>query len=125
MLFSSITFLYYFLPIVFIVYFIVPKSWKNVVLLLSSLFFYAWGEPKYVILMLISIVCGYLFGLLIERHRGKPLAKAWMILSIAVSLSFLVYFKYADFFIGNFNRVFGMDSPFLSLALPWHQGSTP
>lgn len=118
MLFSSITFLYYFLPIVFIVYFIVPKSWKNVVLLLSSLFFYAWGEPKYVILMLISIVCGYLFGLLIERHRGKPLAKVWMILSIAVSLSFLVYFKYADFFIGNFNRAFDAEYPLLAIALP-------
>ena len=118
MLFSSITFLYYFLPIVFIVYFIVPKSWKNVVLLFSSLFFYAWGEPKYVILMVISIVCGYLFGLLIEQYRGKQLAKIWMILSVAVSLSFLVYFKYADFFIGNFNRAFGTEYPLLAIALP-------
>lgn len=118
MLFSSITFLYYFLPVVFIAYFIVPKSWKNVVLLLSSLFFYAWGEPKYVILMLISIGFGYLFGLLIERHRGQRLSLVWTVVSVAISLSFLVYFKYADFFIGNFNRVFGTDSPLLRIALP-------
>ena len=118
MLFSSITFLYYFLPIVFIVYFIVPKSWKNAVLLISSLFFYAWGEPKYVILMVISIFLGYLFGLLIERHRGQTAGRIWMILSVAVSLSFLVYFKYADFFIGNFNALFGRDVPLLQIVLP-------
>ncbi len=118
MLFSSITFLYYFLPIVFIVYFIVPKSWKNVVLLLSSLFFYAWGEPKYVILMLISIGFGYLFGLLIEKHRGGRLSLVWTVISVGISLSFLVYFKYADFFVDNFNRLFGKDSPLLMIVLP-------
>ena len=118
MLFSSITFLYYFLPLVFIVYFIVPKSWKNVVLLISSLIFYAWGEPKYVILMLISIACGYLFGLLIEKHRGGKLALTWTILSVVISLSFLLFFKYADFFIGNFNRLLQAEYPLLKLALP-------
>ena len=118
MLFSSITFLYYFLPIVFIVYFIVPKSWKNIVLLVSSLIFYAWGEPKYVILMVISIAFGYLFGLLIERSRGQKARRTWMILSVAVSLALLAYFKYADFFIGNFSRLFGKDSFLLDIALP-------
>ncbi|MBQ8663976.1 MAG: MBOAT family protein [Eubacterium sp.] len=118
MLFSSITFLYYFLPLVFILYFIVPKSWKNIVLLLSSLFFYAWGEPKYVILMLVSIGFGYLFGLLIEKHRSRSLAKLWTAISVAISLSFLVYFKYADFFIANFNRAFGTDSSLLAIVLP-------
>lgn len=118
MLFSSITFLYYFLPIVFIVYFIVPKSWKNVVLLISSLLFYAWGEPKYVILMVVSIAFGYLFGLLIERNRGQKASRNWMILSIAVSLALLGYFKYADFFIGNFSRLLGKESFLLQIALP-------
>ena len=64
MLFSSIPFLFYFLPCVFVLYFLVPMRWKNTVLLLASLFFYAWGEPKYVVLMLVSIAQGYLFGLL-------------------------------------------------------------
>lgn len=118
MLFSSITFLYYFLPLVFIVYFIVPKSWKNVVLLISSFIFYAWGEPKYVILMAISIGFGYLFGLLIERARGQKTCRIWMIISVAISLSFLVYFKYADFFIGNFNALFGREVALLQIALP-------
>ena len=71
MLFSSIPFLYTFLPCVLILYFLVPGCLKNTVLLLSSLFFYAWGEPKYMLLMLVSIVQGYGFGLLIEKHRGQ------------------------------------------------------
>lgn len=67
MLFSSVPFLYYFLPVVLILYFLVPKQLRNRVLLLSSLFFYAWGELKYIILMIVSILLGYLFGILIER----------------------------------------------------------
>ena len=89
MLFSSIPFLYYFLPCVLILYFIAPKCLKNSVLLLSSLVFYAWGEPKYVILMAISIVLGYVFGLLIEAWRGTKLSKFFLILSIVTSLGML------------------------------------
>ena len=100
LVFSSIPFLYYFLPAVLIIYFIAPKQLKNAVLLLSSLVFYAWGEPKYVFLMLVSIACGYIFGLLIEKSRSSAKkAKLFLGISVAISLGFLLYFKYTDFFI--------------------------
>ncbi len=118
MLFSSIPFLYFFLPIVLLLYFIVPKKLKNSVLLLSGLVFYAWGEPKYVVIMIISILVGYVFGLLIERFRGKKLSKLFMILSVMVDLGLLVYFKYVDFFIENFNNATGLGIPLLRIALP-------
>ena len=107
MLFSSIPFLYYFLPPVLALYFFSPKKWRNAVLLLASLIFYGWGEPRYVLLMLVSVFFGYLFGLLIERFRETPASKAACILSVAVSLSFLLYFKYTDFFLESFNAVTG------------------
>ena len=118
MLFSSIPFLYYFLPIVLIAYYIVPKAAKNLVLLISSLIFYGWGEPKYVFLMLATVFFGYIFGLLIEKFRGQALSKVFLVLSILTSVTGLVYFKYADFFIANFNNVTGLSLPFLRLALP-------
>ena len=80
MLFSSIPFLYYFLPCVMLLYFLAPRKLKNSVLLLSSLFFYGWGEPKYLVLMLISITQGYVFGLLIEKYREKKISKLFLIL---------------------------------------------
>ena len=118
MLFSSIPFLYYFLPAVFLLYFIAPKKLKNTVILLSSLFFYAWGEPKYVILMIISITIGYVLGLLIEKFRGKKLSKIFLALSVIFSVGALGYFKYADFFISNFNAATGLSVPLLRIALP-------
>ena len=119
MLFSSIPFLYYFLPCVLLLYLIAPRCLKNAVLLVSSLVFYAWGEPRYVILMAISIALGYVLGLLIERFRERPrLKKAMMALSVVTSVGLLGYFKYADFFIGNFNAVTGMSVPLLKIALP-------
>lgn len=87
-------------------------------LLLASLIFYAWGEPKYVLLMLASILSGYGFGLLQERYRGQKGAKLVCGLSVAVSLSFLLYFKYADFFLENFNAATGLGVPLLRIALP-------
>ena len=118
MLFSSIPFLYYFLPLVLAVYFLIPARFRNAVLLLASLIFYAWGEPKYVLLMLASILSGYGFGLLQERYRGQKGAKLVCGLSVAVSLSFLLYFKYADFFLENFNAATGLGVPLLRIALP-------
>ncbi len=118
MLFSSLSFLYYFLPCVLIIYFLAPKKLKNSVLLLSSLFFYAWGEPKYVLLMLLAILCGYLFALLIERYRGRRLSRLFLILSVSLSAAILGFFKYADFFIQNFNAVTGLSLPLLKIALP-------
>ncbi len=118
MLFSSITFLYWFLPCVLILYFISPKCLKNAVLMLVSLFFYAWGEPKYVVLMIASILCSYVSGLLIEKFRGKAGAKVTLWISAALFLGALGYFKYADFFITNFNAVTGLSVPLLRIALP-------
>ncbi len=118
MLFSSIPFLYYFLPVVLILYFVVPKKLKNTVLLLTSLVFYGWGEPKYVVLMIASILIGYVSGLLIEAFSQKKQAKIFLLLSVAINLGFLGYFKYADFFIDNFNAVTGLSVPFLRIALP-------
>lgn len=119
MLFSSIPFLFYFLPCVLILYLIAPQCLKNTVLLLSSLVFYAWGEPRYVIWMLLAITLGYIFGLLIERFKEKKrISKLFMILSVASSLAMLGYFKYVDFFIGNFNAITGLSIPLLKIALP-------
>jgi len=118
MLFSSIAFLYYFLPVVLLLYFISPKPFKNPVLLISSLVFYGWGEPKYVFLMIATVLVGYVFGLLIEHYRGKLVSKLFLTLSVLTSLAGLVYFKYADFFIANFNAATGLSVPLLKLALP-------
>ena len=118
MLFSSIPFIYYFLPAFLIIYYLVPKSLKNTVMLLASLVFYAWGEPKYVVLMVITIVIGYVSGLLIEKFRGKTLAKVFLVGSVGIDLALLGYFKYADFFISTVNSVVGSDIPLLRVALP-------
>ena len=99
-------------------YLLAPKFLKNTVLLLASLVFYAWGEPRYVVIMLISVALGYLFGLLIERFREKPVSKLFLTLSVICSLSFLIYFKYADFFIENFNAATGLSVPLLKIARP-------
>lgn len=119
MLFSSIPFLYWFLPCVVFLYFAAPRGLKNTALLLSSLFFYGWGEPVYVLWMLLAIVMAYLSGLLIERFRGTlRLARIFLVLSVSFSLAMLGYFKYADFFIRNFNAVTGLSVPLLRMALP-------
>lgn len=118
MLFSSITFLYYFLPLVLILYFAVPKNLRNLVLLLSSLIFYGWGEPKYIILMGISIGVNYILGILIEKHLDTKMAKFLLVISVCFSLGLLGYFKYANFFISNINRVTGLSMPVLSIVLP-------
>ena len=118
MLFSSIPFLYYFFPVVLIVYYAVPKTVKNLVLLLASLVFYGWGEPLYVFLMMASILLGYVFGILIEKYHDTTRAKVCMIISVAISLGLLGYFKYADFFIKNFNGATGLSLPLLNVVLP-------
>lgn len=101
MIFSSITFLFYFLPIVLGIYYIVPRKCKNIVLLISSLAFYFYGEPKYILLMIISILITYIFGILIEKNRKTPKAKLYLITSIIISVGLLVYFKYTNFIIKN------------------------
>ena len=118
MLFSGLTFLYYFLPAVLIAYFLVPDGWKNGVLLFFSLFFYAWGEPKLALLMVVTILVFYLCGLAIGRANGQTARKRWMIVSVAIGLGLLGLFKYADFFIGSVNAVTGLSLPLLRLVLP-------
>lgn len=118
MLFSSIPFLYYFLPTVLIVYFLAPRQLKNTVLLLFSLFFYGWGEPKYLVLMVFSILLFYGCGLAIGYSRKVAQKKFWLIVSIVISLALLGIFKYADFFVSSFNAVTGLSIPLLRLALP-------
>ncbi len=118
MLFSSIPFLYYFLPTVLMVYFLVPRCLKNAVLLISSLVFYAWGEPRYVVLMIATILLFYGCGIAIGRCHQKKWKKFWLIVSVVVSIGLLAIFKYADFFVGSFNAVTGLSVPLLRLALP-------
>ncbi len=118
MLFSSIPFLYYFLPGVLLLYAVSPKKLKNATLFLASLVFYGWGEPRYVFLMLATVAVSYLWGLLIEKKRGTVWSKVFMILSVLCSFSALLYFKYADFFIENFVALTGLSIPLLNIALP-------
>lgn len=118
MLFSSLTFLYYFLPLTAGLYFLAPGRMKNMVLLLASLLFYGWGEPRYVLLMGLSIVSGYGFGLLVDRYRGKWPGRIFCILSVMVSLSFLLYFKYANFFLESIQAITGQVLPILRISLP-------
>ena len=118
MLFSSLTFLYYFLPAVLLCYFLSPKAWRNGVLLIFSLLFYAWGEPKYVFLMMFTIISGYVLGLLTERYRGDKKAKLFLTAAVVIDLAFLAVFKYTDFFIDSFNSAAGLSLPLLKIALP-------
>ena len=118
MLFSSIPFLYYFLPAVMLVYFLSPWKCKNAVLLVSSLIFYGWGEPKLLFLMILTIGLFFGCGLAIENAKEQKRKKFWLTVSVVISLSLLGLFKYADFFIGSFNQVTGQSLPLLKLALP-------
>ena len=121
MVFSSLLFLFRFLPAILLVYYIVPRQWRNLVLLLFSLAFYAWGEPIYIILMLASIVVSYIGGVLVDRFKQAEkmkAAKAELIISSAINLSLLAFFKYADFAIETVNSLTGTRIAGLQLALP-------
>ncbi len=118
MIFSSVPFLYYFLPITLLAYFIVPRSFKNAVLMTASLLFYGWGEPRYLVLMVVSILVGYSGALLIEKYHGTKSSLVLTWITVGILLSFLGYFKYANFFIDNFNAITGLSVSFLRIALP-------
>ncbi len=118
MLFSGIPFLYYFLPAVILCYFLSPKILKNTVLLAFSLVFYAWGEPKYVLLMLATIALFYICGLAMDKAQSGQWKKFWLSVSVVISLGLLAVFKYADFFVESFNAATGLSVPLLRLALP-------
>lgn len=121
MVFSSLLFLFLFLPVVLVLYFLVPRRFRNLVLLLVSLFFYAWGEPLYVLLMIATIIIDYIHGLLVERFqkRGQGRrARIAVISAIIINIGMLGFFKYTDFVIGNINGIFGAAIPLLKIALP-------
>ena len=114
MVFSSISFLYYFLPMVLLFYFIVPSKFKNVVLLIFSLLFYFYGEPKYIWVLILSCVINYIFGLIIEKHHKK----IYLILDITFNLLLLCYFKYTNFFIQNINNLFSSNLSLIDVVMP-------
>ncbi|MGN1001642.1 MAG: MBOAT family O-acyltransferase [Oscillospiraceae bacterium] len=118
MLFSSISFLYVFLPVTLLVYFLVPRRWKNAVLLLASLVFYFFGEPVYVLLLLFSSLSDWAHSLYIEKHRGTKRAKGALVSSLVINLAMLGFFKYADFLIGSVNALLGSNLPLLGVPLP-------
>ena len=119
MVFSSTIFLCVYLPLVLLGYYICPKKGKNLFLLIVSLIFYAWGEPKYVFLMIFSILVNYVFGLLMDKHReNKKRLKLMLVISVIIDLGLLSVFKYTDFIITNINSVFGAGFDLLNIALP-------
>ncbi len=119
MVFSSTVFLCIFLPLVLLGYYICPKRGRNLFLLIASLVFYAWGEPKYVFLMIFSIIANYVFGLLMDKfRRNSRRLRLMLVLSVVVDLGLLGVFKYTDFIISNLNAAFGASFDLLKLALP-------
>lgn len=119
MVFSSTIFLCVYLPLVLLGYYICPKKGRNLFLLIVSLVFYAWGEPKYVFLMIFSILVNYIFGRLMDKNRGRQKRmKLMLVLSVVIDLGLLSVFKYTDFIITNVNAIFGSSFDLLNIALP-------
>jgi len=119
LVFSSLVFIFVFLPITLFIYYLSPKKLKNLVLLISSLIFYAWGEPIYIFLMIFTTVFSYVSAILIDKYKSKKTSSlAIFILSVAVNLSVLCFFKYYGFFIDNINNLFSMNIKFKKLPLP-------
>ena len=119
MVFSSTIFLCVYLPLVLLGYYICPKKGRNLFLLIVSLVFYAWGEPKYVFLMIFSILVNYIFGRLMDKNRGRQKRmKLLLVLSVVIDLGLLSVFKYTDFIITNVNAIFGANFDLLNIALP-------
>jgi len=116
MVFSSITFLFYFLPITLALYYLLPKKCRNYVLLVVSLIFYAFGEPTYILLMIFSIIFTYIYGLLIDKYRDK--SKIFLVLAICTSIGLLIYFKYTNFIIKNINLWLTNKIDFINVVLP-------
>ena len=119
MVFSSIVFLYIFFPIMLLIYFAVPKKLKNAVMILASLVFFAWGEIRYIFIMLILAVMDFFCGKGINKNEGnKPKQKLYLFIDIGVNLLILFFFKYADFIIANINEILNTQIPLLNIPLP-------
>ncbi len=121
MVFSSILFLFRFLPIVLALYFLAPVKFRNLILFIMSLIFYAWGEPVYVVLMIFSTIVDYTHGRMVQKFKDQgKMKKARLVVasSVIINLLLLGFFKYSDFLIGNINSIFNADIPLLNLTLP-------
>ncbi|OON99813.1 MAG: transcriptional regulator [Epulopiscium sp. Nele67-Bin004] len=119
MVFSSLVFLFVFLPIFLAIYYVAPRGLRNFILFAASLIFYAWGEPIYVGLMIFSTVLDYSLGLFINKFRdNKKIAKLGMITSICANMGLLAFFKYSNFFVDNINNVLGLNIKWFEVALP-------
>ena len=119
MIFSSIPFLFFFFPLFILLYFSLPFKYKNYILLLFSLIFYAWGEPIYILLMIFSSIVDFINGKNIEKYKDdNKKKKIYLIISIIINISLLGFFKYADFFIKVINNILYLDIPLLNLGLP-------
>ena len=116
MLFTSISFLYYFLPALIIIYFITPKKYKNIILLISSLLFYFYGEPKYVFLMIAEIIIAYIGAILIDKYKNQ--SKNILIITLFIHVFLLIIFKYTDFIIQTINDISNANIKLLNIALP-------
>ncbi len=119
MVFSSITFMYYFLPILLLIYFIVPSKYKNLVLFIFSMLFYFYGEPTYIWVLLLSCFVNYLGGLIIGKNKeNKKLVNLIFIGTVIFDVGLLFYFKYTDFFISNINNIIGSDIGLMHIVMP-------
>lgn len=117
MVFSSISFLYYFLPITLLLYFVVPKKYKNIILLIMSLLFYFYGEPRYILILLFSCLFNYYYGKHLEKTRGK-MRNILLILNLTINFGMLFYFKYFHFFLENVNLLFHSNLTWVSIIMP-------
>ncbi|WP_352420576.1 MBOAT family protein [Proteiniborus sp.] len=119
MLFSSLVFLFVFLPSVITLYYISGKKLRNLILLVFSLFFYAYGEPKYLLIMIVSIIANYLMGLLVDKYRNEEMkAKILLAIAVIINLSVIGYYKYTNFLIQNINMIFNTSYPFMKIVMP-------
>ena len=118
MVFSSLIFLFLFLPSVLFLYYIVDKRFKNLVLLIFSLVFYAWGESVYILLMLVSILANYIFGILVSINSKVRYKKLFLTLSVLFNLGLLGYYKYTNFFVENINYFFNKNNAIPNIVLP-------
>ena len=112
MVFSSLTFLFLYLPLTLLVYFLAPLKWRNFILLLVSLLFYGWGEPVYIVIMFVSIAIDYTHGLLVEKYRSDDKKARWFVAqSVIFNLALLFFFKYGTFFAENLYAPDGYPDP--------------
>ena len=118
MVFSSLSFLFFFLPLLLVVYYISKDNYKNYILLVFSLIFYSWGEPVYVLLMILSIIINYIVAILIDKYENKKIKKMILIIGIFIDIGLLFYFKYSNFFIDILNNIFGLSYKITEIVLP-------